>query len=62
MDDDSILSQAKRGNRPEPNIGGEFQCQQCHAYVSDAHYDGTKKVLSWWCNDDHKSVIEEFSI
>lgn len=59
---DDILSRANRGSRPEPNVEGDFQCQTCRVYTSEAHYDGSTQILRWWCKDDHESKIEEFSL
>lgn len=59
---DNILNQANKGARPEANVEGDFQCQQCYTHVREGHYDGTKKLLRWWCENDHQSQIEDFSI
>lgn len=60
--EDNILSQAKKGNRPEPNIYGDFECQSCGSFVGQGHYDGTAQILRWWCENDHMSVIEEMRL
>lgn len=57
-----ILSQANKGARPEANVSGDFQCQQCYTHVGEGHYDASKKLLTWYCENDHRSAIEEFTI
>lgn len=62
MTEKNILRQANRNTRPQSNIDGDFECQQCRQLVSEAHYDAQKQILIWWCKDDHQSVIEEFRL
>lgn len=62
MSFDEVVNKAKKP-RPEPNMGGVFECQHCFTPNTGAHYDPDKKLLRWWCdNCDKVSKIEEFSI
>ncbi len=48
--------------REEPNVEGCFECQWCYVNVEGAYYDPVKKTLTWYCENDHKSIIEEFHL
>lgn len=58
----SFLDDVSKANRPEPNVGGSFDCMECRETVSGAHYDRTTGVLRWWCSKDHESVMKEVNI
>lgn len=57
-----FLDRLAEKSRPEPNVTGDFDCMECRAPVSEAYYDRRKGTLTWWCPDDHESVMEEVQL
>ena len=46
--------------KPEPNVGGSFRCQECNERVSGAFKkDG---LLVWYCSEGHESKIKDFYV
>ncbi len=45
--------------RPEPNIGGSFDCQWCAEEIHEAYFDPSQKVIIWWCSKGHESIIDK---
>lgn len=52
-----FLSNTRKGE----TFVGAYDCQFCDAYVSEALYDREAKTLTWVCENDHLSRIEEFN-
>lgn len=44
------------------DLPGTFQCQVCDKICDDAKYGPMSKVLTWKCEDGHKSFIEGFML
>jgi hypothetical protein len=62
MSGDDFLDGVGKSVRPESNVQGHLDCQECDEPVDDGHYDRTKKILRWWCSKDHESIIKEVEL
>jgi len=59
---DNFLDDISQSSRPKPNILGDFDCVECRKPVYEAYYSRQEKMLKYWCEDDHESVIKEIEL
>jgi hypothetical protein len=62
MDGNDFLDSIGKSARPEPNVGGDFDCFECRERIDFAYYDYSEKILYWWCSSDHESKIKDFNL
>lgn len=44
------------------SIDGTFVCMTCGFCCDEAQYFPVEKLLVWFCEEEHKSYIENFTI
>lgn len=57
-----FLDSLSKPTKHEPNVSGNFECQECREPVSAAYYDRPNSIIKWWCSKDHESEIKEFNV
>lgn len=62
MDDFEASVKKKAKKIVQPNVEGDFECQDCGEDVTEAYADRKTGVLIWTCSQGHTSRIKDLFI